>query len=503
VQESAAAPPEPGLGDYLAILLRRLPLIIAVTVGVTVAAGVVVLFQTKQYKATTGVVIETGTVDPTTGVISPPAAADTTQVIQTEIKVITGQRVLLLVQKQVGTTAPTATVAQVPNTSVVQISVADSSATDAVKVVNAYAAAYLNIRKQDQLTSLGAQITQVQNQLNTAQTLLAKINNEIASVPADQLAAAQARFGPQQAALEKEVETLSAQIDTFKIAEGTADGGVHLVGPTKTPTKPFAPSKTKTVGVGGVAGLIVGLGLGFLVEYLDGTVKDSRDLLRAIPSVPLLAVVPGPKGRRRKNKRAKRGDSERALFRDGAAEQAYETAAISIAAQEGDHPITSIVVASPEATAAPQAIGLAVAMTSLGRTVVLVDASPRANTLSEKLVDADRGLAGAVTGQSRVVQTPSNTRLFVVGAGQDPQSHLPPVPEVRQALSHIGQSAELTVLSADPILTYSDAMILASETSGTVLVARTRRTTRRSLEQALDRLTKVQADVIGVILDDG
>src|SRR5450432_1073832 len=101
VVQETASPPEPGLGDYIAILLRRLPLMLAVTVGVTVAAAAVVLVQTKQYTANGSVVVQTGAVDATTGTAAPTSASDATQVLQTEIKVITGQRVLLLVQRQV------------------------------------------------------------------------------------------------------------------------------------------------------------------------------------------------------------------------------------------------------------------------------------------------------------------------------------------------------------------------------------------------------------------
>ena len=443
---------------------------LAVTVGVTAAAAAVVLVQTKQYTANGSVVVQTGAVDATTGTAAPTSASDATQVLQTEIKVITGQRVLLLVQKQVGTSAPTATVTQVPNANIVQISVTDPKPADAVKVVNAYLAAYQNVRKQDQLTALGSTITHVQNQLAAVNKLLAQVNFAIASAPVDQIAAAQARYGPQQASLEKRIDTLSAQLDSLEIAVGTANGGVSVVGPVKLPTTPSAPSKTKTVGLGLAAGLVLGIGLGLLVEYLDGSVKDARDLARTLPSVPLLAVVPKPKGRKG-SRRSKRAKSDRSLVRDGAAEQAYETAAIAIGAQDHDHEVTSLVVAGPDKSAAAQAIGLAVAMTSLGRSVVLVDASPRGHTLPEKLVQPDRGLAAAVADCSHIVKVPTNPRLFVLGSGQDPQPHLPPVPELRKALEHLEAAAEVTVLSADPVLTYSDSMVLTSETSGTVLVA--------------------------------
>ena len=294
----------------------------------------------------------------------------------------------------------------------------------------------------------------------------------------------------------------------MKVAAGTADGGVKLSGPVKLPTSAISPSKSKTLGAGVGGGLILGLGLGFLAEYLDGTVKDARDLARALPSVPILAVVPRPQATTKKKKtwrRRSRGANGRTLFPEGAVEQAYETAAVAIAAQERDHQLNSIVVvAAPEEPAVTQAIGLA-----RGDDQHRPDRGARG---CEPTRAESAGEAGPGRPRSRRCRERAELRWFpsirtrvcaFIGSGLDPQKHLPPLPDLHEALDYVSKAADVAVLCADPVLTYSDAMVLAGETSGTVLVARTRHTTRLALQQSLDRLTKVRSDVIGVILDNG
>jgi capsular polysaccharide biosynthesis protein len=498
---------EPGLGDYISMLWRRLPLIVAVIVGVTAAAGVVLLAQQKQYTATAGVQIDPTPINPSTGQQSPARdIASTNQFIQTQVQLILGQRVRNLVEKQVGSSAPDATASQVPNANVVNIGVSDTKPTDAVKVADAYANAYILIRQQDQLNGLASTANQVQRQLGNTQALLEGVDKNFAATAAIAgIDAARARWGAEQTTLQDRVTTLSRQLDTLKVAAGAPDSGVKSVGPTKVPTTESSPSKTKTLGLGLAAGLVLGLGLAFVVEYADGSVKDARDLERALPGVPVLAVVPKSKrrGRRRSRRETRRGGPEWVGRRDPAVEQAYDTAAFAIVAREAQGAPTAVVVAAPETQAGVQAVLLASAMTHTSHSVVLVDGSPRGRTLPDDIGPADLGLVGAADGRSRPMPSTLNGSLSILSSGKDPQPQLPARADLTRALDNLRKFADIVVISAEPVLTYGDVMLLGSETSGAVLIARRRKTTRRSLQQSLERLSNVHAELIGVILDEG
>ncbi|MEG1003847.1 YveK family protein [Clostridium sp.] len=54
---------------------------------------------------------------------------------------------------------------------------------------------------------------------------------------------------------------------------------------------PIVPNKKKVVTVGVIAGLIIGIGLIFVIDYLDNTVKSKSELEKILP-VPVLGELP-------------------------------------------------------------------------------------------------------------------------------------------------------------------------------------------------------------------
>lgn len=66
---------------------------------------------------------------------------------------------------------------------------------------------------------------------------------------------------------------------------------VQLIDPAKVPDKPVKPRSILNMAIAGVLGLMVSLGIIFLVEYLDNTVKSSEDIERRI-GLPVLGSIP-------------------------------------------------------------------------------------------------------------------------------------------------------------------------------------------------------------------
>ncbi len=65
----------------------------------------------------------------------------------------------------------------------------------------------------------------------------------------------------------------------------------RMLDPASLPEKPYFPKPPLVLGLGAFLGLIVGLGVAVLAEYLDPTVKDSQDL-QAAQAYPILACIP-------------------------------------------------------------------------------------------------------------------------------------------------------------------------------------------------------------------
>lgn len=66
---------------------------------------------------------------------------------------------------------------------------------------------------------------------------------------------------------------------------------VSIVDTAVTPDQPVKPNKKLNILIAFVVGLMVSVGLVFLIEYLDNTVKTSEDV-ETILGIPVLGVIP-------------------------------------------------------------------------------------------------------------------------------------------------------------------------------------------------------------------
>ena len=66
---------------------------------------------------------------------------------------------------------------------------------------------------------------------------------------------------------------------------------VQLIDPAKLPEAPIKPRPVLNMAIAGVLGIMVSLGIIFLIEYLDNTVKSAEDIERRI-GLPVLGSIP-------------------------------------------------------------------------------------------------------------------------------------------------------------------------------------------------------------------
>src|ERR1700688_4149167 len=75
------------------------------------------------------------------------------------------------------------------------------------------------------------------------------------------------------------------------ITAGLRSSNIRVVDPALIPTGPSRPNKARNVMLSIFVGLVGGIGLALLREYLDNTVKSPDDI-EALARLPSLAVVP-------------------------------------------------------------------------------------------------------------------------------------------------------------------------------------------------------------------
>ena len=69
------------------------------------------------------------------------------------------------------------------------------------------------------------------------------------------------------------------------------NGNVRVIEAVQLPENPVAPNKTMNIAIAFLLGLMVSVGLVFLLEYLDNTFKNKENLEREL-DIPALGVIP-------------------------------------------------------------------------------------------------------------------------------------------------------------------------------------------------------------------
>src|SRR6201999_275798 len=75
------------------------------------------------------------------------------------------------------------------------------------------------------------------------------------------------------------------------ISSALQSSNIRIVDPAMIPNTPARPAKTRNVTLAFLVGLVGGVGLALLREYMDNTVKTPDDI-ETLARLPSLAVVP-------------------------------------------------------------------------------------------------------------------------------------------------------------------------------------------------------------------
>jgi capsular exopolysaccharide synthesis family protein len=281
-----------------------------------------------------------------------------------------------------------------------------------------------------------------------------------------------------------------------------------------------------------LAGLLGGLGLIFLVEYLDNTVKGPEDVEK-LTRLPSLGVIPylSPDGAHKKNDvygsyRSSYGTDEGApgadipavreielinhLYPKFSIAEDYRTVRTSILFSHADSAPKTIVFTStlPQEGKTATVSNLAVSFAQLEGRVLLVDADMRKPRLSKVFnLRNTSGLSSYLAGKNsfdEVVQKTSIENVWTVPSGPHPPNpaELLNSKRMKELLAEAKKKFNVVLLDTPPVLAVIDPVIVSSLADSTVFVVRAGKTTRRSLQRAIEEVRRSKADIIGVVFNE-
>jgi capsular exopolysaccharide synthesis family protein len=331
----------------------------------------------------------------------------------------------------------------------------------------------------------------------------------------------QRELGARYELLKGEVETARTlhtslrkqRMDTAVNADLAATN-VRVIERPEVPKRPSRPNIPLNLTIGMAAGLVLSIGAAFARDYFDDTVKSPEEM-EEILHVPTLAAIPAFDALPARTAAAAlpaAPQSELVVVREpwsGVAE-AFRGVRTALLLSGADEPprVTLVTSAGAGEGKTMASLNLALALAQAGARVILVDADlrhPRAHTALGAANDA--GLSSVLLGRTALpnaVQTIEEPPLALLPAGPVPSnpSELLGSARMGMLLTHLRDAYDFVIVDTPPVLAVTDAVLLARDADGVILVVKGEHTPRALVRRARDRLTLAGTRVLGVVVNN-
>jgi capsular exopolysaccharide synthesis family protein len=310
--------------------------------------------------------------------------------------------------------------------------------------------------------------------------------------------------------------TRQSDNETTRALKDTPASNMRIVDPAETPRAPFKPDIMLNLILSVVFGLGLGAGAALLLNYLDNTVKNELDIQR-YAAVPALGFIPLYQPLRIVGAEEPVATSQYAADVACHADshssfaEAFKSLRTAFLMASPEHAPRHVVVTSCEALEGKSTVAtnLAIALTQLGRRVVVVDADLRRPRVHKVLsMPNDVGLSSFLSGNAsaaEIIQDSGIPNLLVITSGP-----LPPNPSELLASKSLDTFLEKlealgpfdhVFFDSPPLLQMADAVLLANRMDATILVTREGRTTHQALASGAKRLRQSRARILGAVLN--
>jgi capsular exopolysaccharide synthesis family protein len=480
------------LAEALGILRRRALLILVCTVVVAAAAYGFSKSQTKEYTATASLVFSDNPLSEQIAGLPPSATTNLLAQHASNVALVglgdTAARTARKLGLSESEVRDSVTVSGQGESNVVSVSATATSPPLAARIATIY----------------GREFVRQQRKANDRffESALTLVDSQIEALPPER------QFSPAAVALQNRAQSL-------RLLKELRYGNVSLAQRAPLPLSPSSPKTSRNTVIGGALGLLLGLGLAFILERFrrERRIMGLEDLESSY-RLPLLGAIPESAALARAARRPG-GGGKRAEM--GPAEtEAFSLVRARIRAFKPDLRTILVTSAGRGDGRTTIARGLAEAATRMSSRVLLLEADLRNPSLARQMdVQPGLGIQGALAGATpvyeaiRSVQLPgpfgepsAGLSLDVLASGSTLPSNpgqLIESPAMEAVLDHLKSTYDLVVIDAPPVTAVSDAFSLLHRVDGVVVVSWIGRSPRDLAEQLREALEGSGAEQIGVV----
>ena len=315
-------------------------------------------------------------------------------------------------------------------------------------------------------------------------------------------------------------QDLYAKLEEASVTAGIKASNITLVNPARIPAFPSSPKVRRTIELGGVLGLVIGLIAAFLWDYFDDSITTPEQVedmttvpvIGAIPDFALKQSVANKYGSMPKGQENNDSKSNSWLLRSprSLVAEAYRTLRTALLMSRAEHPPKVILILSglPDEGKSTTCFNVASSFAIQGERVLYVDADLRRSSAHLLFNCAnDVGLSNCLTSglsfEKAIKPAPEISTLFVLPAGPHPPNPSELIGSARfgNLLNELKSQFDYVFIDSPPALLVTDAQLIAGHADGYVIILRAGKTTKRILHRLLAHLRTSKGTALGIVLN--
>ncbi len=306
-------------------------------------------------------------------------------------------------------------------------------------------------------------------------------------------------------------ENLLKNLQETQVAENQNVGNVRIISDALVPTNPSnSKEKILIVAAGGVAGVLLGVAIAFLLDLIDKSVKSIKEA-EEIFIYPLQGVIPSFDQAKKTSKLL--GNLEGNVPKIAVSNaslvpirEAYQMLQANLIPLNSDQEIKVIVVTSSVSQEGKSEVSanLAAVMAQLGRRVLLVDADMRRPRQHHRWGVANAvGLSNILMGEAELNQAiqkvmPGLDLLTAGGIPPNPVALIDSQP-MKMLIETFSKSYDFVIVDTPPLSGMADTTVLSRIADGILMVVRPGVVDYASAKAAMEMLRRTDQNVLGIV----
>ncbi len=283
----------------------------------------------------------------------------------------------------------------------------------------------------------------------------------------------------------------------------------------QTPSAPIKPNVRLNLGIALLFGLLFGVGIAVILEFIDNTVKTQDDIENGI-KLPFLGIIPSIAEHEKFENGVriipKREAKDLYIYHNNKSSVAEccRTIRTNLMFMSPDKPLRRFLVTSagPKEGKSLTAVSLGITMAQAGTRTLLVDTDMRRPRLHRAFaMNNEKGVTSTLLGEAKledVIRKTPVPNLDVLTCGPIPPnpSELLHTKKFVAMVERLSEMYDRVLYDSPPVGAVTDALIISNLMDGVVLISKSGQTTKPMLKQSKKMLADVKANILGVVLND-